>query len=83
MTEEQYCFGLTMLKLALRSQKEPRHCLSPPMWQNTLPSPMETKDFALTLQAGYSLQPYLKDTGLQRGERVQQGTPPKALIFNG
>ena len=29
-----------------------------------------------------SLQPYLKDTGLQRGEKVQQGTPSKALIFS-
>lgn len=29
-----------------------------------------------------SLQHYLKDKGLQWGEKVQQGTPPKALIFH-
>lgn len=52
------------------------------MQLNILLSSMETKDFALTFQVSYSLEPYLKDAGLQWRQKVQQETPPKALIFN-
>lgn len=54
MALQLYWFGLTVLKLSLYSHQEPKYWLSSPMWQNTLPFSMETKDFALTFQAGYS-----------------------------
>lgn len=86
VTLQQYWFGLTVLKLALYSHQEPKYWLSPPRVAEHFALFHANKRFCpdplRRLLRNASLQPYLKDTGLQRGEKVQQGTPSKALIFS-
>lgn len=89
LTLEQHRFGLAVLKLALYSHQKLKYWLSSPMWQNTLPSSMETKDFAPTLQAGYSeTSPYslnLKTQASREEKKFCKGHPQKLwfLVIKG
>lgn len=78
MAEEQYCQSVTMLKLALYS-----HILT------VLSNVAEhfaffhrNQRFCTDLPCKLLTRAYLKDAGLQWREKLQQETPPKALIFN-
>lgn len=89
VTLQQYWFGLTVLKLALYSHQEPKYWLSSPVWQNTLPSSMQTKAFAPTLCAGYSETPpyslILKTQASSEEKRFSKGHHQKLwfLVIKG
>ena len=52
-----------------------------PCGRTLCPLPWKQKISLWPSEWAVSLQPYLKDTGLQWAEKVQQGTPPKTLIL--